>query len=336
LIAVDPARPQAQQFQQFQQQRRVGAPGMAPPGMAWPPQAWHGAPAGAGQAYHPPMVFQAPFPGAAPAAAAGGAPVQMRMNMLGMLPRPRRIHTITLRINMRTMLQILVFVIVFWQVRRPFEAGVGGGGECGATPRPHTGRTRAFTLGPRQQALQPALRSAVGLPAPPRPPLASTGAPRQPPPLPLPARPSLQHFTMRRLVFLALALVVVFVGSLLPPVHRLLAFARSLTTPRPPPRAAPALAPAEPGGGQPAAAAAAAAAAAPARQQRPGILREVAVVVVGFLSSLLPTFNYNPDDAAAFAVAQDMAAREQQQQQQAPQQQQAVAAGGEGDHQHHD
>ena len=34
------------------------------------------------------------------------------------------------------------------------------------------------------------------------------------------------------------------------------------------------------------------------------------VVVLGFITSLLPAWNYNPDDAAAFAAGQAMDARE--------------------------
>lgn len=35
------------------------------------------------------------------------------------------------------------------------------------------------------------------------------------------------------------------------------------------------------------------------------------MIVVGFITSLLPTFNHNPEDAAAFAVAQEVVAQEQ-------------------------
>lgn len=36
----------------------------------------------------------------------------------------RRVQTITLRINLRTLLQLLVFVVVFWQVRRRLPSAV--------------------------------------------------------------------------------------------------------------------------------------------------------------------------------------------------------------------
>ena len=34
------------------------------------------------------------------------------------------------------------------------------------------------------------------------------------------------------------------------------------------------------------------------------------VIILGFITSLLPAWNYNPDDAAAFAAGQAMDARE--------------------------
>jgi hypothetical protein len=50
-------------------------------------------------------------------------------------------------------------------------------------------------------------------------------------------------------------------------------------------------------------------------------------VIIGFVTSLLPGWNYNAEDAAVFAAAQDMVAQEAEQQQQRPQQE------GEGDQQ---
>jgi hypothetical protein len=140
----------------------------------------------------------------------------------------------------------------------------------------------------------------------------------------------------------ALALVVVafFIFSLLPGFHRLSRWLASLAHPHPPggPRPArPAPAPQADGQAAPAGAAPAAglaaegAAAAPAAPPRPGFLREVAVVLVGFFTSLLPTFNYNPEDAAAFAMAQELMAREQQMQQQEQPGGAAGVGAGEGD-----
>lgn len=56
-----------------------------------------------------------------------------------------------------------------------------------------------------------------------------------------------------------------------------------------------------------------------------GPLREVLAVLVSFITSLFPAWNYNAEDAAVFAAAQEMLAREEQQQRQA--QGQAGAAG---------
>ncbi len=39
------------------------------------------------------------------------------------------------------------------------------------------------------------------------------------------------------------------------------------------------------------------------------------MLVLGFLTSLLPGYNFNPEDAAAFAAGQAIAAREGEQQQ---------------------
>eukprot|EP00873_Tetraselmis_striata_P044659 jgi/Tetstr1/464923/TSEL_009657.t1 len=50
---------------------------------------------------------------------------------------------------------------------------------------------------------------------------------------------------------------------------------------------------------------------------RTGLLRELQMLVLGFLASLLPGWNFNPEDAAAFAAAQEMVAAEGQQQQNA-------------------
>lgn len=43
---------------------------------------------------------------------------------------------------------------------------------------------------------------------------------------------------------------------------------------------------------------------------RTGIIREFQMLVLGFIASLLPGWNFNPDDAAAFAAAQEMMAAE--------------------------
>jgi hypothetical protein len=57
-----------------------------------------------------------------------------------------------------------------------------------------------------------------------------------------------------------------------------------------------------------------------------GLLREVLAVLVSFVTSLFPAWNYNAEDAAVFAAAQEMLAREEQQQRQG--QGQGQAAGG--------
>jgi predicted lipid-binding transport protein (Tim44 family) len=62
----------------------------------------------------------------------------------------------------------------------------------------------------------------------------------------------------------------------------------------------------------------------PAWLQR-GIVREVLAVLLSFITSLLPGWNYNAEDAAVFAAAQEMMAREAREQQQ---QGQGAAAGG--------
>jgi len=41
-----------------------------------------------------------------------------------------------------------------------------------------------------------------------------------------------------------------------------------------------------------------------------GFLREVQMLLCGFIASLLPGWNFNPEDAAAFAAAQDIVAGE--------------------------
>ncbi|GAB4817086.1 hypothetical protein N2152v2_004132 [Parachlorella kessleri] len=51
---------------------------------------------------------------------------------------------------------------------------------------------------------------------------------------------------------------------------------------------------------------------------RPGIVQEIQALVVGFITSLLPGWNVNPEDAAAFAAAEEAARAEEQ----------AAAAGG--------
>jgi hypothetical protein len=57
-----------------------------------------------------------------------------------------------------------------------------------------------------------------------------------------------------------------------------------------------------------------------------GIVREVLAVLLSFITSLLPGWNYNAEDAAVFAAAQEMMAREAREQQQ--QQQQGGGGGG--------
>lgn len=62
-----------------------------------------------------------------------------------------------------------------------------------------------------------------------------------------------------------------------------------------------------------------------------GLLREVLAVLVSFITSLFPAWNYNAEDAAVFAAAQEMLAREEQQQRQGQAQGQGQpAAGGNG------
>ncbi|PNH00606.1 hypothetical protein TSOC_013564 [Tetrabaena socialis] len=61
--------------------------------------------------------------------------------------------------------------------------------------------------------------------------------------------------------------------------------------------------------------------------QRRGILHEILVFLVGFITSLLPAWNFNPEDAAAFAAAQAMLAEEER----LRQQQQEAAAGAVGE-----
>jgi hypothetical protein len=61
-----------------------------------------------------------------------------------------------------------------------------------------------------------------------------------------------------------------------------------------------------------------------------GILAEVALILIGFFTSILPSWNHNADDAAVFAAAQEAANREAQRQAQGQQGQgqgQANAAG---------
>ena len=55
-----------------------------------------------------------------------------------------------------------------------------------------------------------------------------------------------------------------------------------------------------------------------------GVLAEIGILLIGFFTSLLPGFGFNPEDAAAFAVGQNMVAQEGPQQQA----QGAVAAAG--------
>ncbi|WIA10080.1 hypothetical protein OEZ85_010287 [Tetradesmus obliquus] len=59
-----------------------------------------------------------------------------------------------------------------------------------------------------------------------------------------------------------------------------------------------------------------------------GIVREVLAVLLSFVTSLLPGWNYNAEDAAVFAAAQELVAREQQQQQQQGGGNAGAAAGG--------
>jgi hypothetical protein len=65
----------------------------------------------------------------------------------------------------------------------------------------------------------------------------------------------------------------------------------------------------------------------PAWLQR-GLVREVLAVLLSFITSLLPGWNYNAEDAAVFAAAQEIMAREAREQQQQQGQGQGAAAGG--------
>mmetsp|Transcript_31874 Transcript_31874/g.70820 ORF Transcript_31874/g.70820 Transcript_31874/m.70820 type:complete len:534 (-) Transcript_31874:428-2029(-) len=149
-----------------------------------------------------------------------------------------------------------------------------------------------------------------------------------------------QHFTLRRFVALVVGGLVLYLTASWAPLRR---FLLGMTHPpeqrpaaQPRVQAADAAAAPVPGAAQPADQGQAQAAAqapanpaqaAPAAPQRPqrGILQEIAVVLIGFLTSLLPAWNYNPEDAAAFAAAQEMIAREERARQQA-----AGGAAGEG------
>ncbi|KAJ9506606.1 hypothetical protein QJQ45_003994 [Haematococcus lacustris] len=140
----------------------------------------------------------------------------------------------------------------------------------------------------------------------------------------------LQHFTWRRLVVLALTALALWVTSL-PPLRRFMERMQATQTPVPPapgphappqPGADPADPPAAaqaPAAGPPAGAAAGAAvppptpAAAAGNAHHRGLLREVAMFAIGFVTSLLPSWNHNPLDAAVFAAAQDGAMAPQQQ-----------------------
>lgn len=152
----------------------------------------------------------------------------------------------------------------------------------------------------------------------------------------------LQHCTWPRLAILLAGAIVLYATSLWTPIRQFLASfnippaARQVQAP-----AAAAQAAAEPGAQQQAAQAADpnadgyAQAAAGAAQgatagaaggrvgvvQRGGVVWEILTLFVGFITSLLPAWNYNPEDAAVFAAAQEMAAREAREQQQQQQQQ---------------
>jgi hypothetical protein len=53
----------------------------------------------------------------------------------------------------------------------------------------------------------------------------------------------------------------------------------------------------------------------PAVPPRRGVVQELLVFVVGFVTSLLPAWNFNAEDAAAMAAAQEAAAAEERERQ---------------------
>ncbi|EFJ50980.1 hypothetical protein VOLCADRAFT_103620 [Volvox carteri f. nagariensis] len=157
-----------------------------------------------------------------------------------------------------------------------------------------------------------------------------------------------QHFTWRRFLALLIGGAVLLITSTWAPFRRLMRGIHEV-----PQR--PAVPPGRGGGpaaGPPAAAAAAAGAAGaaggpagpgnggaqqPAEQQqqqvqRRGFLYEILVFVVGFITSLLPAWNFNPEDAAAFAAGQEVIAADERarQQQQAAGEREAAPAEGAG------
>jgi len=135
------------------------------------------------------------------------------------------------------------------------------------------------------------------------------------------------HFTWGRFAVFAGGALLLWVASVWAPLQRALMALhepapRAAPAPPVPPEAGPAAAAREQGenGAVPAVGNAAAApragaagAAGAARPAPRGILHEILVLIIGFMTSLLPGFNYNPEDAAAFAVAQAIAAREEEQ-----------------------
>lgn len=71
----------------------------------------------------------------------------------------------------------------------------------------------------------------------------------------------------------------------------------------------------------------------PGGVQRGGVLWEVLTIIVGFVTSLLPGWNHNPEDAAMFAAAQEMLAREVAAERMQQQQQQQRRQGDDGEEQ---
>jgi hypothetical protein len=57
-----------------------------------------------------------------------------------------------------------------------------------------------------------------------------------------------------------------------------------------------------------------------------GVVHELMVLLLGLLTSLMPSWNYNPEDAAAFAAGQAIAVREEREVQAQGQPQQRPAA----------
>ncbi|KAK9830271.1 hypothetical protein WJX72_010725 [[Myrmecia] bisecta] len=124
-----------------------------------------------------------------------------------------------------------------------------------------------------------------------------------------------QHVPPNRFLFLLAVGAALYLLAFSPLRHVLQRFTGLLPPVNPPPPA-----PAGPAAAAPAGAAANGApqqpapahAAAAARGAAPfGFVREIYAIIVGFFTSLLPGWNLNAEDAAAFAAAQQMVAREE-------------------------